>query len=264
MEEGYSEKYLSHKEREELYKLYDSRILLDKQQGDTRWGKSAYDSSIESFNNYFRLTLPEAYRIGGLRDYIERIFADRKGKARAIEFGGPMSELSKGFSEGFFGNTLGVTLVDRRSSEKIEEDNQRHHKLIEGNFFDPSVLQQIKEWTKGEGVEVIFERLLEGNELVPPEPYLLAETINNDYKLLSPEGVMFLELGDKDHLGWKKLTKATKEWTAFLQNEYAKVLEVSTLYEDVSAMRLRKKPGAPENLPFLTPRQLKKIYNNGK
>jgi hypothetical protein len=97
-----------------------------------------YESRGQPFASSFEHVLPPHYR-SSLRKYIEQTLQKVKGKAVGVEFGGIGSNLSSGFTAGFFIKSIGVTLVDHRDPDELDfiqrRDKKINHQLLEGDIF---------------------------------------------------------------------------------------------------------------------------------
>jgi hypothetical protein len=235
------------------------------------------DESDMSFEGTFIHVLPEAE--DDLQKYIERNLADRKGQAVAIEFGGVGSALFAGFTPGFFKQTAGVVLVDNREKYHLlpntgekkvnpqdnhgpiaskEEDEARNHSVIEGNILSPRTYQKIDTWLNRKKVDLIIERLVGGITSIPDEPYTVAKTVSKWYEMLHDGGILLVQVPVALH-------DILPAWANMVREKYGDVLEVQIelelhQFEDaLDLLRIRKLPGAPETLPLLDPRTVKKI-----
>ena len=204
-----------------------------------------------SFSNFFKEVVPTGYE--DLQTYIEEALKDRRGNAVGIEFGGPGSELFAGFSEGFFKKTLGICLVDSRdlmSPDPLPRDKARNHEVISGNMFDSATYETLNKKLHGSRVDVIFERLLGGIDLVPREPHTIGATLQNWYKLLNEGGLLFAQVPED-------FSNFVYALQIKLRSENVKGLEISTARNKALssfssfALRLRKLQNAPEELALL-------------
>jgi len=204
-----------------------------------------------SFSNFFKEVVPPEYE--NLQTYIEEALKGRRGNAVGIEFGGPGSELFAGFSEGFFKQTLGICLVDSRdlmSPDPRPRDKARNHEVISGNMFDSATYETLNERLHGGRVDVIFERLLGGIDLVPREPHMIGSTLQNWYKLLNEGGVLFAQVPED-------FSNFVYALQLKLRSENVKGLEISAARNKALssfssfALRLRKLQNAPGDLSLL-------------
>lgn len=149
---------------DKLYAIYDAPLEDNSFREDS------------TFESTFRYALPVG--AGTLRWYIEESLQAKKGKAVGIEFGGPGSALFAGFSKGFFARSLGVTLADLRvklQPNPTNEDDTRHHEVLEGDITYAQTQERVRKWLAGERADLIVERMEGGRLDLPQEPFLLAQ-----------------------------------------------------------------------------------------
>lgn len=239
-----------HKESLPKYRLpfiaHDS-LLQDKTE--------AQDTFEESFLN----VLPEGQK--DLCGYIERTLYLKKGKAIGIEFGGPGSRLFTGFSRGFFRKTAGIDIIGRHGTSNpvlrlgvAIKDTARNHKVMTGDILAPKTYNVLREWLGGNKPDLIIERMRGGFEENVYSKTVLFKTLERWYGFLNQEGLMFIQVPRIAHASFK-------EWVDMVQGQnYKNLLEVSYFFprqgadssaQHLSAMRLRKLPGAPKRLPQL-------------
>lgn len=233
-----------------LWEIYDSHL------------NELSDYCDSSFQITFACLLPEGEF--SLKDYIERLLTRKRGAAIGIEFGGPGSNLFGDFSNGFFRQTAGVTLVDVRTDSSRERDDERRHTVIAGNMFSSQTQQKVAKWLSGRKADVIFERMDGGLHLVPRDPRFLAEIANTWYQMLAEGGVMFIQIP-------RVLVPAIEAWKNFVEQKYPDQIQVQEKFCRVDyqflgvqhsegLMRLNKLTGAPANLPLLPPRIVRDLY----
>jgi hypothetical protein len=222
--------------------------------GETPW--SIYDSCLleESersvpYDKSFRCLIPhrEGEKNKNLKEYIEELLRQKRRRAIGIDFGGPGSRLFEGFSRGFFGRTLGVTLRDQREDERKIKDRRNIHTVIGGNMFERKTRRKVEKWLKGRKADVIFERMKGGlNYVAENDIRFLREVLKAAYAILAEEGVMFLEYRwvSGDPWNWKIL----QAWSSRVNDEYRGSLEIMWGSSETVFM-LRKFKGAPEKLP---------------
>lgn len=238
---------------------------------DKSWG--VYDCLLDestpckpSFAASFLPVLPSEYRESErpMADYIETYFQNRKENGDtllALEIGGPGSALFTGVKEGFFAKTAGITLVDGRDpDERIAENEQLNHTVLEGNFRTPRVKEKVDAWREERKVDFIIERMCDGLKLLPRDPFYLAEEFSYWYELLNEEGVMFIQLP-------MIVEPLLADWEQRVLEETDGTIEMAMSNEGYGewwAMRLNKHAGAPEKLPFLSPREVRTIYDRSE
>ena len=110
-----------------------------------------YDSPLSHLAPTFYEVLPDEYResfeksikekeifnVSDFSDifkkYIENTLKKENNEQLvALEFGGPGSNLFKGFTKGFFDKTMGVCLDDLRVSERKKTDTKSNHFVMIG------------------------------------------------------------------------------------------------------------------------------------
>src|SRR3989344_3619327 len=219
----------SRKKIDRFKKTGKDEILLQRRYS---WVNSSVDGPDEidgqPFRNSFRDILPKQER--SLKDYIEKVLAKRKGEAIGIEFGGIGSRLFSDFTPGFFAKSVGVSLVDHREPEKLaiiqKGDEKINHELLEGDIF----------------TDETYDRL--------------SKILQIWYKLLREGGIMLVQTP-------VEFNNLLTEWVTKIQKEYKDVIELeyqkgnNDRGDPCSAFRLRKLPGAPEELPLLNPRTVR-------
>lgn len=211
--------------------------------------------SENSFHEAFKSTLPEGTN---LRTYIEKVLTNRKGRAIGVEFGGLGSRLFSGFSNGFFERSLGVALFDSRSSLQQVDDAESNHRVIAGDLTLDKTTKSIDRWLRGEKTDLIVERMVGGLDEVPHDPYLLREQANLYYRFLSEGGLMFVQLP-------KFATKLVPLWVDSARRVSSGTIDASygiytNQYATTTVLRMHKLPGAPSELPVLSPRQVRDLY----
>lgn len=234
--------------------------------GHYTWLDSPLDGYYrQSFQGMFRDVLPYESGGGSMRRYIERTLEKRRGNAIGIEFGGTGSGIFGEFTPGFFKESIGVTLVDHVKArpadheQRTQKDRERNHEVIESDIFSDGLYKLLEERLRGEKVDFIVERMAAGLESVPPGPYLVGKFLNAWYRLLREEGLLFAQVP-------VEMNPLLRPWTDMIRDRYREVIEVASEvgYEDgggskPSVLRLRKLPGAPEELPLLDPRTVRAI-----
>jgi hypothetical protein len=220
--------------------------------GFTPWGieNSALDGDCTSFGAWFESTLPPGT---GIRTYIEETLEPLTTRI-GVELGGEGSELFAGFTEGFFDETTGVTLVDGRASSQfydtvLSDDAERNHDVLEGNALLGSTKQKVDEWLDGRQLSVVFERMYAGVVCLPQDPYILAENANHWYERLAEGGLMFMQVPPG-------LEPYIDEWEQLIAADERNLDVQVGQYEQRKLVRIHKLPGAPKNLPLISARHL--------
>ena len=215
------------------------------------------------FGSSFKDVLPK--REISLKNYIETILQKRKGRAIGVEFGGVGLRLFNGFTPGFFAKSISVTLADHRRwklrlSELKERDRKIHHKVLEGNIFDLKTYESLNQYLDNKKVDLIIERMGQGLEFVPTEPYTVSKILQIWYDLLREGGVMFVQTPVVfNNLLEAWVIKIKNEFKGVIEIEYQKGKKDNDAYIPCSAFRLHKLPRAPNELPFLDSRTVTKI-----
>lgn len=219
------------------------------------------DSPELSYAQTFKALLP--WPGCSFKQYIETIIKKRKGKAIGVDFGGVGSELFSGFSPKFFSKSVGVSLVEHRTPEELRAAQQKdgivNHETLVGNIFDEETYKDLAENLNSEKIDFIISRMAGGLEFVPTEPYTVSKILETWYELLSEEGVMFVQVP----IAFNNLLKA---WAEKIQKDYDKMIDMQCSLGDTntlpsgkfSVFRLHKFKGAPEKLPLLSPREVRK------
>ncbi len=235
------------------------------QKGKYKWRDSALEGSGDSpqlsYGETFKNLLP--WEGLSFRGYIEIIIKKMKGKALGVDFGGIGSRLFAGFSPKFFTKSIGVTLVDHRKPKDLhfaqQEDAKINHEVLVGNIFDEETYKSLYESLNGEKIDFIISRMAGGLEFVPTEPYTVGKILEIWYELLAEEGVMFVQVP----IAFNNLLKV---WAERIQKDFKKVIDMQYSLGVIdskptgrfSAFSLHKLPGAPDKLPLLDPRTVRK------
>jgi hypothetical protein len=207
------------------------------------------------YQETFRGVLPRGE--SSVRRYIEGALTDKKGVAVGIDLGGPGSSVFADFTEGFFKKSAGVTLVDHRKPRLIERDEKKHHIVIPGNIFDPQTYNTVRERLGEDKIDLIFERLLGAEDLIPNEPYAISRIVQEWWKLLDEGGIVFMQTN-------KEMDSLASKWVNMLEADFSKVIQAQhNPYSDIEpwlgAIRLRRLRGAPNELPMLDPRTVRDV-----
>ena len=274
--EGKERKDLVRKNAEKIEK-FKKNAEKKFQMGHYNWIDSPLDERDEfnsmTFRESFEKLLPKDEK--SLKHYIEQTLKDKKGKAVGVEFGGIGVKFFNGFSKGFFKKTVGVSLVDHRDifgiqgtyvkTEKgfknlYEINKTPNHEVLEGDIFSPECYKSLEEKLKGDKINLIIERMASGLEFVPEDPYMVSRVLQIWYKLLDEEGLMLVQVPII-------FDELLKKWAYLFAKEYKSVFEFNYDATDskilgASVFSLHKLKGAPEELPFLDPRTVKKTRKN--
>ncbi|MFA5954162.1 MAG: hypothetical protein WC817_01325 [Patescibacteria group bacterium] len=278
-----SEQYLDHSftlkhasERDELLKRYAKGSQLKAKRERRAAGTDIYsiydiyDSSLEGIEDYFRDLIPgydralveadfeqlmetkqQPPRREFLRKYVESELTFARGKAVAVELGGPGSRWSQNFTPGFFQKTFGLTLEDLRSDEQKAEDTVRHHEVIPGDMLQGDSLQILEEQVGPRGVHLFLERMaLYGISNIPPEPVFIGEYLQRLYRLQAEKGIILAEI-PLDEM----VVTDTYAWFTKLRTHYPGKFNTAM---NGHGFRLQRLSGSPEELPLLSAKELKR------
>ncbi len=224
----------------------------DPERHENSWDavNSGLDHGWKSFLEDFRNVLPQGEK--SLKDYIEKGLAHKRGHAVGIEFGGPGSAAFAEFSEHFFEKTAGVTLVDNRhrwESDPTARDTARGHKVIPGDLLSEEANAALTAWLDGKKVDLIFERMFGGLNVLPQEPYMLSQKLDQWYRLLDEGGIMFIEVPSR-------MAYLVQPWAEAVSKFSSIEIQPSNAGK---VFRLRKLSGAPEALPLLGALSVRRI-----
>ena len=230
------------------------KSLLEK---EDQWG--IYDSSIRSFGATFLSSLPEEYYKDKLNlenlesffgKYIEETLSKSKGETHdltAIEFGGPGSNLFKGFNGKFFKKTIGVCLKDIRDEDEKDYDEKHNHFLVTGDIFDvqnTKLSSSITETLGTEKVDLIISRMVGPLDYINPNPAILDRIIRNWYNMLNKNGLIFIQY----QMSKKSTGVVVEKWSTRVKEMFPEIdISITT-----NTIRIHKKTGAPDKLPPAT------------
>ncbi len=226
---------------------------------------SPLENGNSNYSLFFEAVLPEGQK--NLRSYIESSLAEKKGAALGVEFGGIGSNLFRGFSKGFFKESVGVTLVDTRTNKEKTRDGHEnlehnlHHTVLEGDILSEDVYKNLENTLAHRKVDLIIERMYLGLEFMPAEPYKLSEALKKWYKLLDEGGILLVQTP-------VVFNNLLDRWAEMIRKNHGQEIEFQYVegshdasLEDTgySSFRLRKLKGAPEELPLLDSRTVAMI-----
>jgi hypothetical protein len=212
---------------DDIWDIKDSRLLPKK------------GLDLTSFSATFKNVLPKGEI--NLKDYIEKTLVHRRGKATFVELGGTASQLSAEFTPGFFVESAGVSLTDYRNDPYVrEQDAERNHQVIEGDILTGKTQSEVRSCFGGK-TDIVFERMQAGKNLLPNEPFYMAQQVDIWYQFTGT--LLFAEAPDG-------LKNYVFDWKEKVVEEYPNVLDVQV--DTQGRIRIRKLPGAPESLPLLS------------
>jgi hypothetical protein len=224
---------------------------------ETDW--NIYDSWLESYARTFRESLPQSW-IEKSEDYLSSstIFkkyitetlrtSENKNNLTAVEFGGPGSNLFASMDEKLFKATAGVCLSDIRTENQAKEDTKRKHKVIIGDIMNTSdeELNEVKKNLGTNKVDLIISRMAGPLNHINMNPAILDRIFRNWYKMLAPNGLMFIQFVYSSDLS--ELSLSIKNWADILMSKFPELeIQVSK-----TCLRFHKKEGSPETLPSVT------------
>ena len=234
--------------------LKNNRIIVENFDSVTHelgWGVN--NSYIENFRATFNDCLPKEYQTqsdtDGFREYIEDTLSLGKGERTAVEFGGPGQNLFSGFTKGFFHRTVGVCLKDILLDGEREKGEASGHLVIEGNILDVinyEVYEKVEKKLKGKKTNLIISRMQGALDGTDTNPVVLDRIIRKWYSMLDSNGIIFVQFP----LVGKKRTQdpvaTVVKWVEVVEKRFPQIeIQIDT---SGGAMRLHKRPGAPDEL----------------
>jgi hypothetical protein len=265
-------------------KTNDMFVEKYKQKADNVWNQ--YDSSIHEFGGTFYKTIPDQYTKEAelknsnitefgepFKKYIEDTLSQSNNKQLyGIEFGGPGSELFRGFKEGLFAKTAGVCLGDERNEIDFDNDEERNHFVFEGDILKPNdkeLFGGIKEKLGTKKFDCIISRLMGPVDKIAKNPAVLKSVIDNWYEMLNNNGLLFAQFEYfKEHnptmfqkIEHEKNPPELRDTEIHVTYWADQIREKSNNTIDIQigrgVLRLHKKEGAPEKLP-----NIENMFNN--
>lgn len=258
------------KELSEISKIDISQNQSSEERNRPHWSfnspltKEKNDDFLGSFEQTFSKVLPSGEN--NFRGYIEKniISLNRKGEALGLELGGQGSKVFGGFSEGLFKKSVGIALVDHRHILDKRDDTRRHHTVITENILSPNLDTVISEWSEGEGVDVIFERMMGGLEINPvQDPFIASQAFQKWYSWAREGSMMFLQVP-------VVLNPLMPEWRSLVRDASNGCVttefhpgHMDGFVDSGSTLHIHKLPGAPKELPMLDVRTVRRISREG-
>lgn len=218
-----------------------------------RWIDSTADKGgTYPIGKSFMFAVPEGMRFS---EFIEGVLHDRRGNARGVEFGGVGANFFSSFSKGFFAHTVGISLHDeRRFFDEYKPDSELHnHTYIQGDFFDDSVYDRIREVLGDAHVDFIVERIGGGVDLNIQHPIMLARLLARWYRLLRAGGIMCVQVPVSMNEFIPLWVAHVESITKYIHIDFRRAAYDASPYAQ-SAIVLRKYEDAPEDLPLLPAR----------
>lgn len=258
---------------EEIARVHMGRFRGDGRDGDIySWIDSPLrldpnDHTVVDYDSSFLPLVEDSMEDVNVSDYLLRIFRHKQGGEGLVvaDFGGPGRRLARDI--GNLGEktekgalkikkSFGITLRDVGDRS---EDAERNHTVAEANLLDEEADEAFETWRAHEPVDVAFSRMGKGLETLPLDPYLLGGKVARAYRSLGEGGVLVIQAP-------QKLNPLLREWKKMLMGEHTGTLETSfTLGKDdarvpfQTSFLIRKLPGAPQELPMLSAREVQKI-----
>lgn len=236
-----------HRGDKNVYPLYDSRLI------------SPYPGDSETYDYVFGTFATDGQN---LKEYVEDQFAHKAGSVIALDVGGPGSEAMNDFPTGFLEASFGLTLTDKRSTEKQKRDALFGHDVIPGDITaaktpdKPSVWDQLDARLAGKKVDVSFIRMGMGNEVLPQVPSDMVGLFNQVYSRTAEDGLIFVQVPTLLH-------PTLDPWITKIDQEYADTLRVRRSDKlHGKYLEIKKGEGAPDKLPVLTPREVRATYDS--
>jgi hypothetical protein len=217
-----------------------------------------YDSTLGHIAQDFLFTLPEDFikkefsafsYVSIFKKYIEKILSEgeEKHKLTAVEFGGPGSQLFRGFSPNFFSKTVGVCLEDIRDESWKETDESEHHLVVVGNVMEvqnDNLLFRIRNKLASNKTDLIISRMRGPLLDIDKNGAILDRLIRNWYAFLNENGLIFAEFSSGGRGG--KTHHLVLKWAEAVKTRFHELVDIQ-VEDDV--LRLHKRKGAPEELP---------------
>jgi len=248
---------------EEKKRSRDSVARGESERG--RW--TIYDESLSGFGrDFFQLSRKTRLFRGELRtsSFIQRYIEStldpdgaRKGTLVGVEFGGPGSQLFRGFAQNFFQETFGICLNDERGENLKELDEKFHHRVIAGDIWDSKLYRELTQKLEGKKVYLIISRIMGPLAEMNTNPYLWSWIGEKWYELLNTNGLLLAQYvkpgsgytsRNQQDMRDRKIKAFIEPWIEMLQTEYP-ALEAM---RNGTAFRLHKTEAAPEKLPLLS------------
>jgi len=261
----------------EIRQALESNRAASKENTNHEFAWGMYDSPLKDFGKTFCKTIPDEYaevlknknfvdldEYGkAWKNYIEDTLEAGAGNLKAIEFGGPGSELFADFTKKFFKKTVGVCLEDIRDPDSIKKDESLGHSVVQGDILDTKDSQlekNIEEKLDGKKVNLIISRMMGPLKELDKHEAIMSKIIKKWYSMLDTEGLMFIQFEYKKEHNPEPYfylqqeypaepkedsEKLAEQWAQEITKEYKNKIEIQLA---PGAIRLYKKLGAPETL----------------
>lgn len=209
-----------------------------------------------SYHTAFKVVLPEGTN---LKTDIQETLGDRSGEAIGVAFGGLGSRLFGDLPKGFFARSRGVALVDSRSMLQRMDDAESNHGVIVGDETADATKGLVDRWLGGQKVDLIIERMMGDLNDVPHDIPFLQRQFTGLYDMLSEGGLMYIQVP-------KFATKLASLWVEAAREQSLGTIDIrqgiynSNKYGSTTVLRIHKLPGAPTELPVISPREVRDLY----
>lgn len=240
-----------------------------------------YDTNLNEFGSSFAKTLPGNYvdsidknyeaKISDYGEAFTQYIIDTLSKSKnkelyAVEFGGSGSKLFGDFNKKhLFHKTAGVCLKDIHNLPTDKMYNSyNNHSVIEGDILDLNekpLNEKIENNLGVKKVDLIMSRLMGPLLEFKKNPAILNRIINNWYKMLNENGLIFAQFDyfpeHNRNINLKKLEsyfpskereseEFVKQWADLIQKKFPNKIEIQL---GRGILRLHKNFGAPDELP---------------
>lgn len=216
----------------------DEALEKEKRQLDVPWW-GVYGSEPSSYNESFRHVLRGST--------IEELIEARKkvkGRVYALDVMAPADTLR---ALDAIDGGIAMTLADARTEDQKTIDSNRNIKTIDGDITKRKPWRIVDDWLRekqADGFDLILCRPIAGWSYVPKDPLLYTTLFNRAWKILSPEGVMLIELPnaiifEQIFLGWIDLLRNTQGVKIFFDPKVSK-----------KSLRIEKTIDAPGRITF--------------
>jgi hypothetical protein len=228
-----------------IYKWYDSPLdYPDKSRGDIDEVAADFENGIYPYALDFDGFVPRG------QTFTEYVNGKLPHDAIGIDVGGPGSAV---FSVLDTKESYGMTLNDFRSDEQKEADKAHGHDIIPGDF--QTTWEDLDDRLGDRKAHVIFGRIIGAEQFLPQDPYFMYEQADNVYQRLSSEhGTLFVPVP-------KVIVPIAVPWILKTADEHGDTV-VTRLANGPQgfSLQIEKRPGAPEHLPALSAREVRKGY----
>jgi len=186
-----------------------------------------------------------------MSSYLKNNFKEKSDGIIFVEMGGPGERLARDIDEvckikKSFGMSLPIGIKLATDKNKLNINNlPEYHEIISGDMFLYDKFNELKNKLNGEKVDLLIERMKGGNDLLDGavcHPNWYYKHLDNWYKLLNDNGVMFIEVPPLLRTNFPYLN----EW--FDKMKKTNGIGFGTNHNN-GFFRIHKLPNAPEKLP---------------